>query len=204
MATDLALDETDLDEDVIDFPLEVLTLEQFLRLPEIKPPLEFIKGRIEQKMSSGTHRGRIRVKLSNRINAISEDARLGLAFVGGRCNFGGESYVPDISYIISDRIPLDENRRLREQFTAPPDWSIEVLSPGETVENSTARLQRLVTRGVRLGWLIHPRKSRVSVFRPGQPSRTFTLGETLHADPVLPGFALPVNELFGWLFFPRG
>ena len=204
MATDLALDETDLDDAAIDFPREVLTLEQFLRLPEIKPALEFIKGRIEQKMSPNAQHGRIEAKLPARINDASEEARLGAAFVEVRCSFGGESYVPDISYFVWDRLPLDEDRQVIEKVTLHPDWSIEILSPGQTVAKLTARLDRLVTKGVKLGWLIQPRKSRVFIVRPGQPVRIVELGEILDADPVLPGFALPVEELFGWLFFPRG
>jgi Uma2 family endonuclease len=199
MATDLALDDVKLDDEVIDFPWEVLTLEDFLRLPEIKPALEFIDGRIEQKMSPNLQHARIGQKLPARINEISEDAKLGLAFVEARCSFDGESYVPDISYFLWDRIPLDEEGRLAERVSISPDWSIEILSPGQTVAKLTARLERLVKKGVRLGWLIQPRKSRVFIVRPDQPVQIIALGEILDADPVLPGFALPVQELFGWL-----
>jgi Uma2 family endonuclease len=59
----------------------------------------------------------------------------------------------------------------------------------------------LLTKGVRLGWLVHPGRSRVLIFLPGEPVRIATTGETLDANPVLPGFQLAVNDLFGWLTF---
>ena len=120
MATELAVDDIDLDEAVIDLPYEVLTLEDFLRLPEIKPALEFIGGRIEQKMSPSAQHGRIGAKLPARINEISEDARLGSAFVEVRSSFGGESYVPDISYFVWDRLPIDKERRVIERVSFHP------------------------------------------------------------------------------------
>jgi len=206
MATDLALDDPELAEDAeaIDLPHEVLTLDDFLRLPEIKPALEFIDGRIVQKMSPNAHHSRIGSKLPAKIDEFAEEARLGVSFVELRCSFGGESYVPDLSYFIWDRLPLDADGRLVERVTEPADWSIEILSPGQTVKQLTARLKRLVAKGVRLGWLIQPRKSRVLVILPGGVVRTFEMGDILDADPVLPGFRLAVSELFGWLVFDRG
>ena len=205
MATELALEEPELaeDVDVVDFPCEVLTLDDFLRLPEIKPALEFIDGRIIQKMSPNWHHSRIGAKLPAKIDEVAEDAKLGVSFVVLRCSFGGESYVPDLSYFTWDRLPLDEEGRLIERCLLPADWSIEILSPGQTVKQLMARLKRLVAKGVRLGWLIQPRKSRVLVVLPGGTVRTFEMGEVLDADPVLPGFRLPITVLFGWLVFDR-
>ena len=201
MATELGLQDAGIDQEIEGFPWEVLTLEQFLRIPEIKPSLEFIKGRIEQKMSPNLHHSRFGTKLPKRINAVSESAKLGVAFVELRCSFGGESYVPDISYFSWNRLPLGSDRRLLDRVTTPPDWSIEILSPGQTVSKLSARLNRLIAKGIRLGWLIQPGQSRVSIFRPGQPVGVVTTGDILDADPVLPGFRLAVADLFGWLNF---
>ena len=207
MATDLAVSEiadVELDEPQIDLPHEVLTLEDFLRLPEIKPALEFLDGRIVQKMSPNWHHSRIEAKLPARIDEVAEEPRLGLSAVELRCSFGGESYVPDISYFVWDRLPIDDEGRLLEKCVLAPDWSIEILSPGQTVKQLTARLKRLVAKGVRLGWLIQPRKSRVFVVLPGGIVRTFEVGEILDAEPVLPGFRITVAEMFGWLVIDRG
>ena len=56
-----------------------------------------------------------------------------------------------------------------------------------------------MSHGVRLGWLIQPRRSRVFVFRPDRPVETLELGGVLQGEDVLPGFALPLSEMFGWL-----
>ncbi len=183
---------------------EVLTLTQFLKMPEIKPALEFIRGRVAQKVSPNFHHSRIQTKLPARINDFSEAARLGVAFGELRCSFGGESYVPDISFFTIDRIPVDSDGNLIEQkSTIPPDFSVEILSPGQTVAKLSARLQRLIRKGVRMGWLIQPRRDRVFVFLPDQPVRELGRGDVLSGEEVLPGFDLPVEELFGWLHLHR-
>jgi Uma2 family endonuclease len=80
-----------------------------------------------------------------------------------------------------------------------PNLAIEIISPGQTVKALSARATWCVAHGVRLCWVIRPTRSRVHVFRPGQPPEVLEVGDTLSGEPVLPGFALPLAELFGWL-----
>ncbi|MDB5349391.1 MAG: hypothetical protein JWN86_638 [Planctomycetota bacterium] len=177
---------------------EVLTLKQFLQMPEVKPALEFIRGRMAQKVSPNLHHSVIDDGLLNAINRFARP-KIGRSFVELRCSFGGESYVPDVSFFRKERIPKDERGRYAEKVLIPPDLSIEILSPGQTVANLSARITRCLAKGVRLGWLIQPRRSRVFVFRPGEPRLVLEIGDTLSGDDVIPGFTLPLAELFGWL-----
>ena len=125
--------------------------------------------------------------------------KLGLPYPELRCTFGGESIVPDLCVFARGRIPRDEHGRLVDDVFLPPDLAIEILSPGQTLKSLGAKLSRCVRHGVRLGWLIQPRRSRVFVFRPDRPVETLELGGVLQGEDVLPGFALPLSEMFGWL-----
>ena len=178
---------------------EVLTLEQFLKLPEIKPPLEFLQGRVVQKVSPTLPHGAHRHRPGIDDQSHARPRRLGRAFLEVRCSFGGESFVPDVCYFARGRLPKDRRGQLVEKVLLAPDLAVEILSPGQTVAKLSARLTRCVRKGVRLAWLIQPRRRRVFVFRPGQPRQTLELGDVLPGDDVLPGFALPLEELFGWL-----
>jgi Uma2 family endonuclease len=182
-----------------DFPSEVLTLKQFLRLPEIKPALEFIRGRIIQKVSPTLPQAIITLELANRIDRHARPGRLGLVLPKLRCNYGGESLVAAISCFAAGRLPRDEKGHYVERVFLPPDLAIEILSPGPTVKFLTAKLARCLQNGVRLAWLIQPRKQREFVFRPGQTPRELGPGDVLDGHEVLPGFTLPLAELFGWL-----
>ena len=179
--------------------IEVFTVEQFLRLPEIKPPLEFIEGRVEQKMSPKLPHSILTLELARTLDDFARPRRLGRTFVELRCSFGGESHVPDICFIARGRLPKDEKGAYLDDVFLAPDLMVEILSPGQTVTKISSRLARCVTNGVRLAWLIQPRTRRVHVIRPDQPRQELGLGDSLDGHDVLPGFTLPIDTMFGWL-----
>jgi Uma2 family endonuclease len=178
---------------------EDLTLERFLRLPEAKPALEFIDGKVVQKVSPKRSHGLLQSMLSASILNHARPRRLGLPYSELRCVFGGMALVPDLVFIRKGRIPKDARGKLEEDLVLAPDLMIEVISPGQTVRSMLARLNRSVAAGVRLGWLIQPRRSRVFVVSPGTPTVILEPGSILDGGDVLPGFTLPLAELFGWL-----
>jgi Uma2 family endonuclease len=76
---------------------------------------------------------------------------------------------------------------------------VEIISPEQTVKTSHEKLVHSTSHGCPLGWLIHPYRQTVDVYRPGQPVERRGMDEVLEGDPVLPGYVLPVAEVFGWL-----
>jgi Uma2 family endonuclease len=176
-----------------------MTLEQFLHLPEAKPALEYINGRVVQKASPKTTHSVIQTQLILCLMGYAQVRRLGFAYPELRCTFSRRSLVPDIAFVARGRIPRDaEGRRVDDVFL-PPDLMIEILSPGQTVKSLSARSTWSVAHGVRLCWVIQPTRSRVLVFRPETAPHILEVGEALYGHDILPGFVLPLAELFGWL-----
>jgi Uma2 family endonuclease len=50
--------------------------------------------------------------------------------------------------------------------------------------------------GVRLVWLVEPRRQIVTVYSADRTARVLTMGDVLEGGDVLPGFALPLADLF--------
>jgi len=68
---------------------KILTLEEFLQLPETKPASEYIDGQIIQKpMPQGKH-SVIQGELVPAINGVVKCKRIARAFPELRCTFGG-------------------------------------------------------------------------------------------------------------------
>jgi Uma2 family endonuclease len=176
-----------------------LTLEEFLQLPEEKPYLEYIDGRIEAKVSPKRKHVTIQHELVNSLNAFARPDKLGQAFSELRCTFAGRSIVPDVVYQHDEHIDLDEMGEQADDVFVPPDLHVEVISPDQTLRKAKRNLMFSMAHGCRLGWLIHPYKKTVTVFRPDQEPQTLGLDGTLNGADVLPGFELPLAELFGWL-----
>jgi Uma2 family endonuclease len=130
---------------MVQTPSKALTLENFLKLPETQPASEFIDGKIIQKpMPQGKH-SRVQQKLITTVNEVTEAPRIALALPELRCTFGGRSIIPDIAVFLWDRIPTREDGVIADSFEAAPDWSIEILSPDQSVLIMDANLD---------GWLI--------------------------------------------------
>jgi Uma2 family endonuclease len=150
-------------------------------------------------VSPNFHHSILDSRLIIRIDGHISPRKLGFILPELRCSFHGESLVPDLCFIARGRIQKDERGRYAENVFLAPDLAIEILSPGQTVKHLTAKLTRCVAHGVRLAWLIQPRRHRVFVFRPGEPVQELGIGGVLDGFDVLPGFSLPLAEVFGWL-----
>jgi Uma2 family endonuclease len=178
--------------------VSAMTLEEFLGIPEEEPSLEFIDGRIE-KVSPQKKHGLIAYRLTDRLNRHAEPAGLGLALPELRCTFAGRSIVPDVVFLLQVHLATDERGELIDETTIPPDLHIEIVSPDRSPRKSRDELVHSTANGCPLGWLIDPEKKTVEVFRAGGPPRLLAADEALEGDPVLPGFHIPVAEVFGWL-----
>ena len=110
-----------------------MTLEEFLKLPEQSPSLEFIDGRIEAKVSPQKKHGVIQAELTQHFNQFAETARIGMAFLELRCTFAGRSIVPDVAFLLKENIELDEEGYLVDETLLPPDLHVEIISPEQTV-----------------------------------------------------------------------
>ncbi len=109
--------------------------------------------------------------------------------------FPGLVRIPDISFISWDRLPGRKSPKAPIPDLAP-DLAVEVLSKGNTKGEMTRKLREYFEAGTRLVWLIDPRARTVRVHEA--PRRSVLLGpeDTLDGGDVLPGFALPLRELF--------
>ena len=100
-----------------------MTLEEFLKLPEESPALEFIDGRIEAKVSPQKQHGAIQGELTAHLNQFARPLKLGMAFPELSCTYSGRSIVPDIGFLLNEHIELDDRGYLVNETRLPPTSS---------------------------------------------------------------------------------
>jgi Uma2 family endonuclease len=176
-----------------------MSLEEFLKLPEDKPSLEYIDGRIEAKVSPQKKHTEIEAELRNFFNAFASPRKLGRAYVELRCTFAGRSIVPDVVFLLKEHIEIDASGEPLDETPWPPDIHVEIISPDQGMKRCQAKLSHSTSNGCSLGWLIHPDRKTIDVYRPGCVAERLPVDGVLEGDPVLPGFRLPATEVFGWL-----
>jgi Uma2 family endonuclease len=77
-----------------------------------------------------------------------------------------------------------------------PVLAVEILSPGNTIEEIDEKITAYLGAGVALVWVIDPRRRTVLVYRPGAEPELVNVRQELAAEPHLPGFRMPAARLF--------
>jgi Uma2 family endonuclease len=109
--------------------------------------------------------------------------------------------IPDVAFVSWDRLP---NRVIPDEPIPDlaPDLAVEVLSESNTAEEMERKLKDYFFAGVRLVWLIDPEKRIADVYTAPDQSVRLDEGQSLNGGDVLPGFTLPLTELFALLHKP--
>jgi Uma2 family endonuclease len=77
-----------------------------------------------------------------------------------------------------------------------PDLAIEVRSPSDRPDQIAKKLERYRRAGVPLVWWVDPERRTVAVYRHGQLVAEMHEEDELDGEAILPGFRLPVAEIF--------
>ena len=99
---------------------------------------------------------------------------------------------PDVAFFGSDK-----SARLEEtgHVTVAPDLAVEVISPNDTIDELEEKIVEYFAAGVKMVWAVHPKFRWLRVHRPGVPLAELREADTLTAEPVLPGFSVPLRDL---------
>jgi Uma2 family endonuclease len=106
--------------------------------------------------------------------------------------------LPDLAFVSWDRLP---GRRLPDEPVpnVVPDLAVEVLSASNTPAEMARKRGEYFRAGVRLVWEIDPRARTARVYTSETAFADLAAADALDGGPVLPGFALPLADLFAEL-----
>lgn len=100
---------------------------------------------------------------------------------------------PDLSFIRAERLP---DLPLTGFVPGAPDLAIEVLSPDDRAAEITRKVRQYLQAGARAVWLVDPEARQVQVLAAGGADQRLENEDTLTAPGLLPGWALPLAQLF--------
>jgi Uma2 family endonuclease len=106
----------------------------------------------------------------------------------GAYSIGGHVIAPDFAY---KRTPTSDEYPDPD----PPLLAVEVISPTDTAAGVRRKRQIYLDAGI-LCWEVYPSLKSVDVYMPGGDMRTVGLDGALDGGDVLPGFALPLRDIF--------
>lgn len=108
---------------------------------------------------------------------------------------GDQIRVPDVAFLSWRHFP---NRVLPAEPVPAlaPDLAVEVLSVGNTRGEMERKLDDYFAAGVQLVWLIDPATQSATVYESRRQRHVLSIAESLSGGTVLPGFELPLKQLF--------
>lgn len=103
---------------------------------------------------------------------------------------------PDIAFVPYSRWAKYRPLPSTNAWDVLPDLCVEVISPNDMAEEIETKINEYFQSGVKLVWVTYPRHERIYVYDSISQVRCLTRSDTLDGGSVLPGFALPLSELF--------
>ena len=174
----------------------LLTADDLSAMPDDGMRRELINGELIEMAPASDDHGFVGNELAWRISALI--SRLGL----GRGRMAETGFqltldtvlAPDYAYISYERMAGRPQPRGYAQVV--PDLVVEVFSPNDRQPPVDRKVRLWLDAGVRLVLVVYPVLQEMHAHHDDGAVRVFGIGDTLTLDPVLPGFACPVSDIF--------
>lgn len=179
----------------------LLTAEDLLEMAPECEHVELVEGVLCPVSPVSWRSSRIGFRIARRLADFCEERDLGevngadMGFVLARKPDTVRS--PDASFVRKERLPAAGDEHAQSHYLElAPDLAVEVVSPSNRAGELTARVLDFLDAGTQLVWVVEPRLRMVTAWTPDRTARILRDGEVLDGGDVLPGFTLPLAELF--------
>ena len=175
----------------------LVTAEELERMGE-DAPYELVRGELVPVSPPGGEHGELAVRLAFALENFVRPRRLGTVYVETGFILSRRPDTvrgPDVAFVTRER-RASLGGRIRGYIPGAPDLAVEIRSPDNTAAELSAKAADYLRAGTRLVWVVDPAAQTVQVHRLGEPASITRAGASLDGKDLLPGFALPLNELF--------
>ena len=176
---------------------KTMTADDLLDLPDDSFRYELVEGELRQMPPPGRRHAWIIAKLIKALLLYMDTHPLGEVYA----EFGyllaenpDTVLAPDVSFLRQER--LEGADLERTYWVGAPDLAVEVVSPSDRYSEVNEKVARWLAAGARLVWVIDPRRQQIAVHRGPNTVTNLTVADRLDGGEVLPGWSLPVRDLF--------
>jgi Uma2 family endonuclease len=178
--------------------LDLLTADEFALLPTELGPAELVRGRILRLTPPKVHHGIICSNVGFLLRSFVQPRGLGRVLMNdtGVITQRDPDTVrgPDVAYFSFARLPADwEPNRYAD---VAPEIAVEVRSPTDRWSQIVSKIGEFLELGTDVGVILDPDSKTAHLYQPDEAPRVLGGDELLEFPTVLPGFSVPVRELF--------
>ncbi len=172
-----------------------MTVAEFMNRPQPADGSkeELVRGRIVKMPPTKAEHGLVQVQVAVSLSGFIKPTKLGWVVTeSGAVTEPVTVRGPGVAFYSIEDYPT----RPSGYFHKPARLVVEILSPSDRTVRVIRKVNEYLTAGVRLVWVVDPEDQVIMVYRPGMQALDVVEGQNLEGYDVLPGFRLPVSELF--------
>ena len=175
-----------------------VTAEELFDMPDDGCRYELVRGELRKMAPAGFFHGtsamRIGVHLANHVreNNLGEVLAAETGFIIG--TNPDHVRAPDASFVRRERV--EDAGAVETFFPGPPDLAIEVISPSDRYTAIAEKVRDWLDAGTRMVVVVNPRGRDATVHTPNQEPITLTEDDTLDGGEAVPGWNMPVKDIF--------
>jgi Uma2 family endonuclease len=159
---------------------------------------ELDNGRLVSMPPPGDTHGALESNLATQLKVQGEHRGLGKARSGDvgivLWRFPDRVVGADAAFIASRSLPIQVSKE--GYLETIPDLVVEVRSKNDTQPAVDRKVNDYLSAGVHVVWVADPEAQTVTAYRPGMAPQVFGPQDTLTVDDVIPGFNMPVRDVF--------
>ncbi len=175
----------------------ITTAEELFNMPDDGYRYELVRGELRKMAPAGSEHGDVSADIHVSLGAYVRANNLGrtrIAEPGFILERDPDSVrVPDVAFVRRERIEaIGKTTRF---WPEAPDLAIEVISPNDRYTEVNEKVEDWLTAGTRMVVVVNPRNRTVNVHTPDD-TITLAMGDTLDGGDVVPGWQMPLSDIF--------
>ena len=175
----------------------ITTAEELFSMPDDGYRYELVRGELRKMAPAGSEHGDISADIHISLGAYVRANRLGrtrIAEPGFILEREPDSVrAPDVAFVQRERIEaIGKTTRF---WPEAPDLAIEVISPNDRYSEINEKVADYLAAGTRMVVVVNPRNRTVNVHTPDNTT-TLAMGDTLDGGDVVPGWQMPLADMF--------
>jgi Uma2 family endonuclease len=175
------------------------TADELLRMQNDSLRRELIRGELRVMAPGGFEHGRRAARIARLLDVHASQTGTGVA-IGAETGFvlsrdPDTVRAPDAAFISRERFEAVGNTA--KYWPGAPDFAVEVVSPEDTSRYVREKALEWIAAGCVAVLVLDSSKRTATVYRAGGEAHVHGVDETLDLHDAVPGFSVPVAELFG-------
>jgi Uma2 family endonuclease len=166
---------------------------------ELEKHYEVVDGRIVEESPLGAQEGSTASLLVESMGYFARSNRLGRVVTEVLFVIDPDRPLrrrPDVAFVSRERWPVNQRVPREAAWDVIPDLAVEITSPNDLIDDLMDKIEEYFVAGVRRVWVIYSKQCKVYIYESPTNVRILQLGDELDGGTIVPGFRIPLTQLF--------